>query len=194
MVKGSHARQAAHAIDSIFVDRWSPRAMSGAAIARAELMLLFEAARWAPSSSNDQPWRMLYAVRDTPQWPLFLGLLNEGNRRWAQFGGALVLFISKSTRDDGRPALTHAFDTGAAWENFALQGSKRDLVVHGMQGFDHDRARIELQIPPDFEVHAMAVVGKPGDATLLPEGLHAREQPNDRRPVSDSVCEGRFGF
>jgi nitroreductase len=194
MVKGSQARQAAHAIDSIFVDRWSPRAMSGAPIARAELMLLFEAARWAPSSSNDQPWRMLYALRDTPHWPLFLGLLNEGNRRWAQLGGALVLFISKDTRDDGRPALTHAFDTGAAWENFALQGSRRDLVVHGMQGFDHDRARVELLIPPDFELQAMAVVGKPGDTTQLPENLQAREQPNDRRPVSDSVREGTFGF
>jgi nitroreductase len=194
MVKGSQARHAAHAIDSIFVDRWSPRAMSGAPIARAQLMLLFEAARWAPSSSNDQPWRMLYALRATPPWPLFLGLLTEGNRSWAQHGGALVLFISKSIRDDGRPALTHAFDTGAAWENFALQGSRRDLVVHGMQGFDHDRARSELRIPPNFEAHAMAVVGIPGDAALLPGTLQAREQPNDRRPVSDSVREGAFGF
>ena len=194
MVKGSHARQAAHAIDSIFVDRWSPRAMSGVAIARAELMLLFEAARWAPSSSNYQPWRMLYALRDTPHWPLFVSLLNEGNRRWAQHGGALVLFISKSTRDDGQPALTHAFDAGAAWENFALQGSRRDLVVHGMQGFDHDRARSELAIPAVFDLHAMVVVGNPADAAVLPENLQAREHPNDRRPVSASVREGPFDF
>jgi nitroreductase len=194
MIKGSHARQAAHAIDSIFVDRWSPRAMSGAAIARAELMQLFEAARWAPSSSNFQPWRMLYALRDTPHWPLYLGLLNDGNLSWAHLGGALVLFISKSTRDDGRPALTHAFDTGAAWENFALQGSQRELVVHGMQGFDHERARSELNIPTDFELHAMVAVGYPGDPTLLSESQQAREQPNDRRPVGDSVCEGTFGF
>src|SRR6202049_1964620 len=147
MVKGSHARQAAHAIDSIFIDRWSPRAMSGVALSHAELLLLFEAARWAPSSMNYQPWRMLYALRDTPHWPLFLGLLNEGNRRWAQHGGALVLFISKKTIDDGRPSVTHAFDTGAAWENFALQASLRNLVVHGMQGFDYARARTEIAIP-----------------------------------------------
>jgi nitroreductase len=95
MVRGSDTRQTSHAIDSIFVDRWSPRAMSGAAIPLPELMLLFEVARWAPSSMNHQPWRMLYALRDTPHWPLFLGLLHEGNRRWAQQGGALVLFISK---------------------------------------------------------------------------------------------------
>jgi nitroreductase len=194
MRKGSQIRQSAHAIDSIFVDRWSPRAMSGAAIAPAELMVLFEAARWAPSSMNFQPWRMLYALRDTPHWPLFLGFLNEGNRHWAQHGGALVLFISRNTFDDGRPSVTHAFDTGAAWENFALQASERDLVVHGMQGFDYRRARAELAIPPEFELHAMAVVGKPGDAALLPEKLRSRERPNDRRPVNQTVCEGLFSL
>jgi nitroreductase len=194
MHKGSQTRQAAHAIDAIFVDRWSPRAMSGAAIAPAELMVLFEAARWAPSSRNFQPWRMLYALRDTPHWLLFLGLLNEGNRHWAQHGGALVLFISSKNFDDGKPSVTHGFDTGAAWENFALQAAQRNLVVHGMQGFDYARARTELAIPPQFELHAMAVVGKPGDAGLLTENLRARERPNDRRPVTQTVCEGPFNF
>jgi nitroreductase len=158
------------------------------------LMLLFEAARWAPSSGNYQPWRMLYALRDTPHWPLFLGLLVESNRLWAQHGGALVLFLSKKTFDDGRVSVTHAFDTGAAWENFALQASQRNLVVHGMQGFDYDRARSELKVPADFQVNAMAVVGTPGDAQLLPESVRARERPNDRRPVSQSVREGPFSF
>jgi nitroreductase len=194
MIKGSQIRQAAHAIDSMFVDRWSPRAMSGVAIAAAELMVLFEAARWAPSSRNFQPWRMLYALRDTPHWQLFLGLLSESNRHWAQLGGALVLFISSRTFDDGRQSVTHGFDTGAAWENFALQASQRDLVVHGMQGFDYARARTELAIPEQFELHAMAVVGKPGDAALLPENQRARERPNDRRPVAQTVCEGPFRF
>ena len=194
MVRGSEIRHTAHAIDPIFVDRWSARAMSGEVIALPELMLLFEAARWAPSSGNYQPWRMLYAQRDTPHWPLFLGLLNEGNRRWAQHGGALVLFISKKTFDDGRASVTHAFDTGAAWENFALQASKRALVVHGMQGFDYGRARIELAIPAEFEVNAMVVIGKPGATGQLPEDLQARERPNDRRPLDQSVREGRFSF
>jgi len=194
MHKGSQSRHAAHAIDAIFIDRWSPRAMSGAPISHDEMLLLFEAARWAPSSGNYQPWRMLYALRDTPHWPLFLGLLVEGNRLWAQQGGALVLFLSKKTFDDGRPSVTHAFDTGAAWENFALQASERNLVAHGMQGFDYDRARSELKIPQDFQVNAMAVVGKPGDAQLLPESVRARERPNDRRPVSQSVREGPFSF
>src|ERR1700722_9192781 len=194
MVKGSQVRRAAHAIDSIFIDRWSARSMSGLAISEAEIMVLFEAARWAPSSGNNQPWRMLYALRDSNHWPLFLGLLNEGNRRWAQQGGALVLFISKLTLADGRPSRTHAFDTGAAWENFALQASKRALVVHGMQGFDYGRARTELAIPAEFEVNAMVVIGKPGATGQLPEDLQARERPNDRRPLDQSVREGRFSF
>jgi nitroreductase len=194
MVKGSQVRRAAHAIDSIFIDRWSARAMSGQAISEAEIMVLFEAARWAPSASNYQPWRMLYGLRDTIHWPLFLGLLNEGNRRWAQHGGALVLFISRTTLDDGRLSRTHVYDTGAAWENFALQGLQRNLVVHGMQGFDYDRARSELKIPPEFQVDAMAVVGKPGDAQLLPENMRAREQPNDRRPLAETVRAGAFSF
>ena len=194
MVRGSEICHTAHAIDPIFVDRWSARAMSGEGIALPELMLLFEAARWAPSSGNYQPWRMLYALRDRSHWPLFLGLLNEGNRRWAHHGGALVLFISKITLDDGRVSRTHLFDTGAAWENFALQGSLRNLVVHGMQGFDYDRARSELGIPADFQVDAMAAVGKPGDAQQLPENLRAREHPNDRRPITETVRAGAFSF
>jgi nitroreductase len=194
MMKDSQPRQAAHAIDPIFINRWSPRAMSGAALSLEELMVLFEAARWAPSASNLQPWRMLYALRTSSHWSMFLGLLSDANQVWARHGGALVAFISKSTRDDGRPSPTHAFDTGAAWENFALQASMRNLVVHGMQGFDHVRAPVELKIPPDFEIHALVVVGKPGEAALLPESLRARERPSDRRPLHDSVCEGPFGF
>jgi nitroreductase len=194
MMKGSQPRQAAHAIDPIFIDRWSPRAMSGEALSLEELMVLFEAARWAPSASNLQPWRMLYALRTSPHWSMFLGLLSDANQVWARHGGALVAFISRSTRDDGRPSPTHAFDTGAAWENFALQASMRNLVVHGMQGFDHVRAPAELKLPPDFEIHAMVVVGKPGEAALLPENLRARERPSDRRPLQDSVREGPFSF
>ncbi|HEY1724436.1 MAG TPA: nitroreductase family protein [Steroidobacteraceae bacterium] len=194
MKKGSHSRRATHPVDALFLDRWSARAMSGAALSIDELMVLFEAARWAPSSFNYQPWRMLYARRDTPHWPLYLSLLSERNRSWAQHGAALVLFLSKLTRDDGTLSVTHAFDTGAAWENFALQASLRGLVVHGMQGFDYSRARSELHIPADFQVNAMVVVGRPGDPHQLLEDLRSREQPNDRRPLDQSLCEGLFGF
>jgi nitroreductase len=132
MIKGSEVRKADYPIDNLFLDRWSPRAMSGEAISQEELMPLFEAARWAPSSYNNQPWRFLYAHRDTEQWKLFFDLLVEFNQGWARNAGVLVLFISKNTLDmNGEPAPTHSFDTGAAWENLALQGWLKGLVVHG---------------------------------------------------------------
>ena len=93
---------------------------------------------------------------------------------------------------DNEPSVTHSYDCGAAWENFALQGFHQGLVVHGMQGFDYERARKELRIPDEFQVEAMAAVGRPGPKELLPEKLQARESPNDRRKLSESVFEGPF--
>ena len=193
MKKGSETRKADYPIDSLFLDRWSPRAMSAEPITEAELFTLFEAARWAPSSFNNQPWRILYARRDTPQWPLFFDLLVEFNQTWAKNAAALVVFISKTTFDhNGEPAATHSFDTGAAWGNLALQGALQRLVVHGMQGFDYDKARTALNIPEGFKVEAMAVIGKPGRAEDLPEKLKQRETPSDRRKLNETVFEGPY--
>ena len=167
--------------------------MSGDPIDPAELMQLFEAARWAPSAANVQPWRMLYARRDTPQWPLFFDLLVESNQVWCRNAAALVLFISRTINErTGKPAITNSFVTGAAWENFALQGAINGLVVHGMQGFDYERARKTLSIPDDFRVEAMGAVGRPGRIDDLPEPLRSREVPNARRPLKELVFEGPF--
>src|SRR5262245_27659715 len=195
MVKGSTFRKPDHPIDSWFVDRWSPRAMSGEPIPQSELMTLFEAARWAPSSFNNQPCRILYARRDTPHWQTFFDLLADPNKTWCSKAAALLLFVSKSTFDhNNKPSITHTFDCGAAWENLALQGFRMGLVVHGMQGFDYDRARTALKIPEGFQVEAMAAVGKTGDPADLPEKLRERESPNDRRPLSRTVCEGAWAL
>src|SRR5437868_7195033 len=114
MIKGSERREADHPVDKLFLDRWSPRAMSGEEIPEEDLMTLFEAARWAPSSYNNQPCRILYARRDGEHWPLFFDLLVEGNQVWARNAGALLLFVSKTTFDsNGQPYPTHSFDTGA---------------------------------------------------------------------------------
>jgi len=193
MIKGSEKRQADHSIDKLFLDRWSPRAMTGEAIQQEELLVLFEAARWAPSSYNNQPWRILFARRDSEHWPLFLSLLVASNQVWASQAAALLVFISKTTFDhNGKPARTHSFDTGAAWENLALQGNLRGYVVHGMQGFDYERAKTELEIPDAYQVEAMVAVGKPGEPESLPEKLQAMEAPNDRRPLAQTICEGPF--
>ncbi len=195
MIKGSERREADYPVDKLFLDRWSPRAMSGEEMAEDELLTLFEAARWAPSSYNNQPWRILYARRGTPHWPLFLGLLVEGNRAWAKDAGVLILFVSKETFDfNGQPYPTHSFDTGAAWENLALQATMMGLVTHGMQGFDYERASAELNIPEGFRVEAMIAVGRPGDPAQLPERLREREAPSGRKALSEITCEGAFNF
>jgi nitroreductase len=186
-------RRPEYPVSEIFLNRWSPRAMSGEAIAENELMSLFEAAKWAPSSYNNQSWRFIYARRGTPAWDRFLGLLVEQNRQWAQRGAALIVMVSKNTMDrNGQPARTHTFDTGAAWENFAIQGSLQGLVVHGMEGFDYDRARRELAVPEGYTVEAMAVVGRPGRADDLPPALREREFPSPRKKLAEFVFEGTF--
>src|SRR5215510_4794465 len=163
MIKGSEVRTADHEIEPLLLDRWSPRAMSGESISLEELMRLFEAARWAPSSFNSQQWRALYAHRETEHWPIFFNLLVEGNKAWAANAAVLVLFVSRKNFEyNHEPSVTHSYDCGAAWENFALQGFSQGLVVHGMQGFDYDGARTNLKIPAEFEIQAMAAVGKPG--------------------------------
>lgn len=192
MIKGSEARAADHPIDTLFLDRWSPRAMSGEPIDEELLLTLFEAARWAPSSNNRQPWRMLYARRDTAHWPLFFDLLSEGNKGWCHNAAALVLFISYTLTEKGNAAVTNSFDTGAAWENFALQGFLRGLVVHGMQGFDYARAKTSLGIPDTFRVEAIVAVGKPGRVEDLPEHQRPRENPSVRRPLAQTICEGPY--
>jgi len=195
MIKGSEVRKTDRNVDRTFIDRWSPRAMSGEPMDRADLDILFEAARWAPSSGNAQPWRILFAQRDTAHWSAFLGLLTPSNQVWAHRAAVLLVFISRQISErSGRPAVTHAYDTGAAWENLALQGTMKGYVVHGMEGFDYERARTELAIPSEFQVQAMAAIGHPGRIEDLPEHLQKRELPNDRRPLEQSVCEGRFAF
>ena len=193
MHKGSDVRKPDHPIDPLFVNRWSPRAMSGEPIPDAELMALFEAARWAPSSGNSQPWRFLYARRDTAHWPLFLDLLVERTREWCVNAAALIVFTSRTTHEEtGRPLRTHSYDTGAAWVSFALQGWLKGLVVHGMAGFDYDRAKQVLNVPDDVTVEAMAAVGRPGPVENLSDFQRGREKPSQRKPLGELVFEGPF--
>jgi len=167
--------------------------MDGSPITEAELLPLFEAARWSPSSTNNQPWRFLWARRGTPHFARFFDLLVDVNKAWCKDAGALVVVVSKTTRDrDGSRARTHSFDTGAAWMSLALQGTLLGLVVHAMEGFDYERARTELGVPEDHAVEAMIAIGHPGDPSQLPEPLRGREQPSPRRPLGEIHREGAF--
>jgi nitroreductase len=188
-----HSRGAAYKIDPLFLNRWSPRSMSGEELADEELMSLFEAARWAPSSFNNQPWRFIYAKRNTEHWTRFLDLLYENNRVWAKDAAALVVVISRKTFEyDGRPSITHQFDAGAAWENLALEASIRGIVTHGMEGFDYEKARGDLAILDTYDVMAMIAIGKRAPRENLAPMLREKEFPNSRKPLSEIVMVGSF--
>lgn len=190
-------RTADHAIESQFLTRWSPRAFDPKPLPEAELMRLFEAARWAPSCMNSQPWRFVYALRDTADWELFLGLLNPGNQAWAQNASALVFAGSFTLMGfPGQPATmpspSHSFDTGAAWASLALQAQAQGLITHGMAGFDRDRAQAELGFPDTVRLEAAIAIGYPGRKEDLSEALQARETPSGRNPVSAFAFAGRY--
>jgi nitroreductase len=188
-------RQPAYPIEPLIYRRWSPRAMSGEGLSQEELLTLFEAARWAPSTYNEQEWRFLYARRDTPHWDTFYNLLVPGNQTWCHRAGVLVVILAhKVFEKNGKPNPVHLFDCGAAWENLALQATVMGLVAHGLQGFDFDKARTDLQVPEDYAVAAMIALGRPGNPGDLPAEARAAETPSLRRPISESIYEGPYNF
>lgn len=155
-------RQNTHQVLDGIIYRWSPKAMTSETINDQELTPLFEAARWAPSSSNNQEWHFFYATRESDKFKDLYQLLDEGNKKWCNKAGALMILISKKKADyKNKPIRTHAFDTGAAWVQFAIEGIRRNLVVHAMGGFDLDRARSFLGLDEDHQVQCMIAVGKP---------------------------------
>ena len=190
-------RQPEYPIDPLFLDRWSPRAFDGSEIPEADLHTLFEAARWAPSAFNSQPWRFLYARRGEADWERFLGLLIPWNQAWAQSASALVYILSDTlpfTDKSGEPATshTHSYDSGAAWACFALQATRMGYQAQGMSGVDFDRAREELGVPERYRIEAAAVVGRIGDPATLPEKLRAREFPSGRKAAREFAFRGSF--
>lgn len=187
------SRKSTYQINPLILNRWSPRSMTGEELDNEEIMSLFEAARWAPSSYNNQPWRFIYAKRNTEHWDRLFNLLAEGNRAWAKNSALLVVVISRKNFEyNERPAITHQFDTGSAWENLALEAFSKGIVAHGMQGFDYDKARIDLEIPIDFEVMAMIAIGKKGSRDNLSPELQEKEKLSDRKPLKDIVMEGIY--
>src|SRR5690349_18018249 len=188
MKNATENRKADRPIEALLLRRWSPRALRGQPIDEVELLTLFEAARWAPSRYNEQECRFLYARRETSQWPVFFDLLVEGNRVWCQRAAMLTVILAHRVFErNGKPNPVHLFDCGNAFENLALQGTAMGLVVHGMQGFDFEKARSVLRVPEDYAVVAMFAVGRPGDPALLPEPLREREVPSGRKPVKEFI-------
>jgi nitroreductase len=192
-----NTRTADHDIDPIFLNRWSPRAFTGEAVPDALLMSMFEAARWAPSASNVQPWRFVYAHRGSAQWAPLFDTLMDMNQPWVAKASVLAYAISDRfrRRPDREPTAnrSHSFDAGAAWAYLALQAHHLGWAAHAMGGFHVDKAHEALGAPEaDYKVEAAIAIGRPTGAETLPESYRAREVPSGRQPVDSFVFEGRL--
>jgi nitroreductase len=185
-----------HDIAPLFFERSSRRAFADDPISDADLFSLFEAARWAPSARNAQPWRFLYARHSDRHWDTFAGLILPRNRVWTDRAAVLIFLLSaRSVTQDGRvtPLVSHSLDAGAAWAQLALQAHLSGWSAIAIGGFDRDRAPEVLNVSDDFTVEIGIAVGRPGQIDRLPEDLREREVPNGRRPVKDLVTHGPFG-
>ena len=180
-------------VDCMFPDRWSPRAFDPTPLSAENLAALFEAARWAPSCFNEQPWLFLYAQNERDR-DIFLSLLVDKNRSWACRAPLLLFLLTRRHfRSNGRPNRHAAFDAGAAWMSLSLQARRLGLYAHAMAGFKQDLAYEALNVSrDDYEIMAAIAVGRYGDAELLSDELLAMEQPNGRKPWDEMAIEGKF--
>ncbi|MDX3909841.1 MAG: nitroreductase family protein [Sphingobium sp.] len=187
------SRSPDHPINSMFFERWSPRSFTGEAIPDAVLQSAFEAARWAPSAMNAQPWRFLLARPGDEHWQTFIDVMMPRNRLWAAKASALVVILSErqlDRRDERVDNHSHSFDAGAAWANFAHQALLLGWHTHGIGGFDNDAARERLAVPDDFAIEAMIALGRQGGIEALHADFHVGEAPNGRRPLAETVFAG----
>jgi len=176
--------------------RWSPRAFSDQPVEPDKLLSLFEAARWAASSSNEQPWAFLFATKQDPKnFEAMVGVLVEFNRSWADKAAALILTLAHTQFEkDGRPNRHAFYDVGQAAANLALQATALDLRVHPMAGFDVEAARERFDVPAGWEPVSMIALGYPGNLDSLTEKLREREiAPRQRKPLETFVFSGAWG-
>jgi nitroreductase len=179
-----NGRVADHDVAPMFLARWSPRAFTGEPMPDDVLASLFEAARWAPSSFNMQPWRFVWARRGDADWDRLFEALIDYNKAWVAGASALIFAVSHRVRhrSDGsaEPLYSHSFDTGAAWACLALQAHLTGWAAHGMTGFDPAKAYAALGVAE-------------ADASVLPEPYRSREVPSGREPIERFAFQGRLG-
>ena len=177
-------------------NRWSPRAFSDKPVGPEVLRSLFEAARWAPSSNNEQPWAYMVATKDDAEnFAKMLSVLVEFNANWAKHAPVLALSVAHlKAQRDGKPNRVALHDVGSASAQLTLEANARGLQIHQMAGFDADKARQAFAIPADWEPVAAMAIGYPGDPESLPEKLRERElAPRTRKPLGEFVMSGGWG-
>lgn len=185
-------RKTRYDIDPIYIKRWSPRSFSNQKVSEEVLSSVFEAARWAPSAANVQPWRFVFASTEQDK-ETFLSFINEGNVVWCKNAPVLIAVISKMEEErfgGNNPA--HAFDTGTAWGFLSLEAARKGLITHAMGGFNKEKAKEALSIPNGYQVHAIVALGYQGEKSSLEEAYQKREVPSPRNEVETFVSEGVF--
>lgn len=183
-------------VHELISKRRSTRAFSDRIISDETLLQLFEAARWAPSSFNEQPWRFILARRsDTRAFEAMLDCLNESNRSWAQHGNVFILPVAKLFTTHNHYHNRHAFhDVGLAVANLSLEATAHDIYLHQLGGFHIDKAREHFAIPDEYEPVSIIVLGYAGDISGLPDNLRQREEkPRQRLPLEQLVYSEKFG-
>jgi len=186
----------AHPVHDLVRRRWSPRAFSSRPVEREKLLSVLEAARWAPSSFNGQPWSFLVATKDDPaEYERMLSCLVPQNQAWAKAAPVLMIAVAKTHFEhNGKPNRHAWYDTGQAVAFLTLQATALDLGVHQMAGFSGDKARELYAIPETAEPASAIALGYVGDPALLDEKLRERELgPGKRKPLKEFVFLGRWG-
>jgi len=186
-----------HPVEPIFIDRWSPRAYDATSMPGSDLLTILEAARWAPSAFNLQPWRFLYSHRDDAHWNIYLGLLDPFNTSWAQHASALIIVLSDTvipgdTTGPQKRSRTHSFDAGAAWAQLALQATSLGYHAHAMAGINFDQSHKDLIVPERYRVEIAVAIGKRAAPSVLSEDLQGREIPSQRLPMNEIAFAGMF--
>jgi nitroreductase len=185
-----------HPVHELIRHRWSPRSFSDKPVSPEVLASLFEAARWAPSSFNAQPWAYIVATKDDPEnFAKMLSVLVEFNAGWAKGAPVLALAVAgRKFHHNGSPNRNAFYDTGAASALLSVEATARGLAVHQMAGFDPPKAKQVFEIPADFEPIAVLAIGYPGEPDSLPQQLRDGEvAPRTRKPLSEFVMSGRWG-
>lgn len=183
-------------VHELIRNRWSPRAFADKPVSPEVLRSAFEAARWAPSSSNEQPWAYIVATKDdSASFEKVLGTLVEFNAGWAKNAPVLAIAVTKLTfAKNQAPNRMAKYDTGAASALLTMEATAHGLAVHQMAGFDPEKARVAFSIPAEWEAVAALAIGYPGSPETLPQPLKDREvAPRTRKPISEFVMSGSWG-
>ncbi|WP_019961460.1 nitroreductase family protein [Woodsholea maritima] len=183
-------------IDPMFTQRWSPRAFDGQAMDDHDLKTIMEAARWAPSCYNYQPWRFIFIHREDARWDASIGVLDAFNQQWAKHASALIFVVSDTlmgpSEDRLAPSHFHSFDAGAAWAHMSLQANRIGYHMRAMAGVDYARAPEVLRLPTRFKLQIAVAVGRQTTPEHLPDMMQKDEVLTPRRPLQDTIFEGVF--